>query len=71
MKSDPCQASEVELSAETVNEVELSAERVNEVELSAETVNELKPLQTVIGKSYTLGIWQGSEHASSLAKLYI
>ena len=33
--------------------------------------SDLKPLKTVIVNKSTLGIWQGSEHASSFAKLYI
>ena len=34
-------------------------------------INDLKPLKTVITKRYTLGVWQGFEHASSFGKLYI
>ena len=36
-----------------------------------QTLNDLKPLKAVITKRATSGIWQGSEHTSSFAKLYI
>ena len=37
----------------------------------SKTVNDFKPLKTVVAKRSVLGIWQGSEHASSIVKLYI
>ena len=45
--------------------------RVKYPRWSLEAVNVLKPLKTVLAERYTLGTWQGSEHASSFAKLYI
>ena len=45
--------------------------QASEVELFVKTVNDLKPLKAVIAKRSTLGIWQGSEYASTFPKLYI
>ena len=38
------------------------------MELFTKTVNNLKLLKTVIAKRPTLGVWQGSKHASSFVK---
>ena len=43
--------------------------QASEMELFAKTVNDLKPLKTIIAKSSTLGVLQGSEYASSFVKL--
>ena len=45
--------------------------QASEVEVFVKTVNDLKPLNAVIAKRSTLGIWHGSEYASTFPKLYI
>ena len=45
--------------------------QASEEELFVKTVNYLKPLKAVITKRSTLGIWWGSEYASTFPKLYI
>ena len=52
-------------------EVYSEPSRASEMELFAKTVNDLKTLETVIAKMSTLGVWQGSEHASNFFKSYI
>ena len=46
--------------------IKLEGCQASEVELSVKTVNDLKPLKAVIAERSTLGVWWGSEHASSL-----